>query len=171
MVRLEREVRSAINFEKFTHGTAVSAKTFPSPALPSQSNFCPSHNFVVPPSESLSKRLGRRALTLRLDSGLLCHHSATAMSNTDLSTELVDHIVDLLYDSRDALKSCCLVPKLSIPRARMHLFARIKFTHKHQKMLQGFIDASPTEVWSILINPIIKLTYARAQSAADHRNT
>ena len=36
-----------------------------------QSDFCPSHNFIVPPSESPSERLGTietRALNLRLDS-------------------------------------------------------------------------------------------------------
>ena len=37
-----------------------------------ESDFCPSHNFVVPPLESPSERLGmlERALNLRLDSSL-----------------------------------------------------------------------------------------------------
>jgi hypothetical protein len=50
------------------------------------------------------------------------------MSNGDLPAELLDHIVDLLHDSRNALKSCCLVSKSWIPRARNHLFASVKFT-------------------------------------------
>ena len=50
------------------------------------------------------------------------------MSNQHLPTELLDHIVDHLHASRDALKSCCLVSKSWIPRARNHLFAKIKFS-------------------------------------------
>ena len=53
--------------------------------------------------------------------------SAT-MSNQHLPAELLDLIVDLLYDSTDALESCCLVSKSWIPRARKHLFTDIKFT-------------------------------------------
>ena len=48
------------------------------------------------------------------------------MPSRHLPAELLDHIVDLLYDSDDTLKSCCLVSKLWIPRARKHLFADIK---------------------------------------------
>ena len=51
----------------------------------------------------------------------------TAMSNPHLPAELLDHIVDLLDGSRDALESCCLVSKSWIPRARRHLFSRIEF--------------------------------------------
>ena len=54
--------------------------------------------------------------------------SAT-MSNRHLPAELLDHIIDLVYDSRDALKSCCLVSKSWIPRTRKHLFADIGFTN------------------------------------------
>ena len=50
------------------------------------------------------------------------------MSNQRLPAELLDQIVDLLYDSRDALKSCSLVSKSWIPRARKHIFADIKFS-------------------------------------------
>ena len=50
------------------------------------------------------------------------------MSNARLPEELLDDIVDLLHDSGDTLKSCCLVSKLWIPRARKYLFATIKFT-------------------------------------------
>ena len=44
-----------------------------------------------------------------------------------LNVELFDHIVDFLYDSVDALKSCCLVSKSWVPRSRKHLFAVINF--------------------------------------------
>jgi hypothetical protein len=50
------------------------------------------------------------------------------MSNSRLAFELLDHTVDLLHDSRDTLKSCCLVSKSWIPRARKHLFASINLS-------------------------------------------
>ena len=49
------------------------------------------------------------------------------MSDPCLPPELQDHIVDLLHDTRDTLKSCCLVSKSWIPCARKHLFAHIVF--------------------------------------------
>ena len=49
------------------------------------------------------------------------------MSNPSLPAELLDRIVDFLYDSRSALKSCCLVSKSWIPRTRVHLFASVAF--------------------------------------------
>ena len=48
------------------------------------------------------------------------------MSNPDLPPELLDHIVDLLHDDEEALKTCCLVSKSWISRARKHLFANVK---------------------------------------------
>ena len=56
--------------------------------------------------------------------------AATAMSNPRLPAELLDHTVDLLHDSRDTLKRCCLVSKSWIPRARKHLFAATTFRAK-----------------------------------------
>ena len=56
------------------------------------------------------------------------------MSNPHLPVELLDHIVDLLDGSRDALEGCCLVSKSWIPRARRHLFSRIEF-HTPQNLL------------------------------------
>ena len=52
----------------------------------------------------------------------------TTMSNKRLPAELLDLIVGHLYDSRDALKSCCLVSKSWIPRARRYLFANVEFS-------------------------------------------
>jgi hypothetical protein len=49
------------------------------------------------------------------------------MSDPHLPEELLDHIADLLYDERDALKSCCLVSKSWNPRSRKHLFANVEF--------------------------------------------
>ena len=47
-----------------------------------------------------------------------------------LPAELLDHIVDHLHDSQDALRNCCLVSISWIPRTRRHLFADIKLTGK-----------------------------------------
>ncbi|KAF9781414.1 hypothetical protein BJ322DRAFT_276582 [Thelephora terrestris] len=49
------------------------------------------------------------------------------MSSPNLPGELLDHVVDLLHDTRDTLVNCSLVSKSWIPRARKHLFARIRF--------------------------------------------
>jgi len=49
------------------------------------------------------------------------------MSNPRLPAELLDHVVDFLHDTKYALRSCCLVSKLWIPRTRMHLFADVTF--------------------------------------------
>ena len=51
----------------------------------------------------------------------------TAMSNLHLPAEILDHIVDHLHDTEDTLRSCCLVSKSWIARARKHLFAHIWF--------------------------------------------
>ena len=44
-----------------------------------------------------------------------------------LPCELLDHIVDFLHDSQTPLRSCCLVSKSWVPRARTHLFAEVRF--------------------------------------------
>ena len=49
------------------------------------------------------------------------------MSNSPLPPELLDHVVGLLHDIPGALKSCCLVSKSWIPRARRHLFSHVVF--------------------------------------------
>lgn len=60
------------------------------------------------------------------------------MSGPRFPAELFDHIVDLLQDSRDALKSCCLTSKSWIPSTRKHLFAEVEFD-----------DAEDVESWKI----------------------
>ena len=51
--------------------------------------------------------------------------AATTMSN--LPCELLDHIVDLLHDSKTPLKNSCLVSKSWVARTRRHLFAEVHF--------------------------------------------
>ena len=63
------------------------------------------------------------------------------MPNPHLPPELLDQIVDLLYDVRDALKACCLVSKSWIPRARRHLFSHIAF--RSTKNLQSWKTLFP----------------------------
>ena len=49
------------------------------------------------------------------------------MSDPHLPAEMLDHIVDYLQDTEDALRSCCLVSKSWIPRTRKYLFDDIVF--------------------------------------------
>jgi hypothetical protein len=51
----------------------------------------------------------------------------TTMSNLRLPAEILDHIVDNLHDTEDALRNCSLVSKSWIPRIRKHLFANVEF--------------------------------------------
>ena len=52
------------------------------------------------------------------------------MSTPHIPPELLDHVVDHLHDTKDALRNCCLVSKSWIPRTRKHLFADIRFQTK-----------------------------------------
>ena len=47
-----------------------------------------------------------------------------------LPAELLDHVVDHLRDTKDALSNCCLVSKSWIPRTREHIFANVRFRTK-----------------------------------------
>ena len=49
------------------------------------------------------------------------------MSNPHLPAEMLDRVVDHLYDTKDTLRNCCLVSKSWVPRTRTHLFADISF--------------------------------------------
>ena len=56
--------------------------------------------------------------------------AGTIMSNPHrsyLPPEILDYIIDLLYDERKTLKECCLVSKSWVPRTRKHLFAEVEF--------------------------------------------
>ena len=49
------------------------------------------------------------------------------MSSPRFPPELLDHIVDILHNKREALKNCCLVSRSWVPRTRRHLFAHVSF--------------------------------------------
>ena len=55
---------------------------------------------------------------------------------------MLDHIVDHLHDTEDALRNCCLVSKSWIPRTRMHLFADMRFNTRQavQSWRESFPD-------------------------------
>ena len=52
------------------------------------------------------------------------------MSNPHLPADILDHVVDHLYDTKDTLRNCCLVSKSWVPRTRTHLFADVSFLTK-----------------------------------------
>ena len=58
-----------------------------------------------------------------------------------LPAELLDYTVDFLHDTRDALKSCCLVSTSWVPRTRRHLFANVEF--RFEKDLQTWKNTFP----------------------------
>ena len=76
------------------------------------------------------------------------------MSDPYLPAETLDHVVDLLHNTRDALRNCSLVSKLWIPCTRKHLFAIIKFPTKAslQSWKKTFPDppSSPARYTKIL---------------------
>ena len=49
------------------------------------------------------------------------------MSNPCSPPEILDHIIDFLFNNPDALRQCCLASKSMVSRARKHLFAQITF--------------------------------------------
>ena len=55
-------------------------------------------------------------------------HAPTTMSGS-LPQEILDLIVDHLYNHPPALKVCCLTSKSLIPCARKHLFAEVKLSY------------------------------------------
>ena len=63
------------------------------------------------------------------------------MSNPHLPAEILDHVVDHLHDTQDALRNCCLVSGSWIPRTRKHLFANVNFPTA--KRLQSWKETFP----------------------------
>jgi hypothetical protein len=61
----------------------------------------------------------------------LMRRSASALVRTTMSPtlppEILDLIIDHLYDEPKTLKACCVVSKSWIHRTRVHLFARVEF--------------------------------------------
>ena len=70
-----------------------------------------------------------------------------------LPPEILDIVIDHLHDEQTALRACCLVSKSWVPRSRMHLFARLEFTHKSvEPWMKAFPDPlnSPAHYTRIL---------------------
>ena len=63
------------------------------------------------------------------------------MPHPPLPPELLDYIVDHLYDTRDTLENCCLVSKLWAHRTRKHLFVVVKF--RTEEDVQAWKNAFP----------------------------
>jgi hypothetical protein len=66
------------------------------------------------------------------------------MSDPHLPAEMLDHVVDHLHDTQDALRNCCLVSKSWVPRTRRHLFADVRFytIKSMQSWKEAFTDPS-----------------------------
>jgi hypothetical protein len=63
------------------------------------------------------------------------------MPDPYLPAEMLDHVVDHLRDTKDALRNCSLVAKSWVPRTRKHLFADIEFPTA--KSIQSWKEAFP----------------------------
>ena len=63
------------------------------------------------------------------------------MPDLYLPAEMVDHVVDHLRDTKDALVNCSLVAKSWVPRTRKHLFADIGFPTA--KSIQSWKEVFP----------------------------
>ena len=70
----------------------------------------------------------------------------TTMSTRCLPAELLDHVVDHLHDTEDALRNCCLVSKSWIPRTRKHLFINVRF--RAEEYLESRKEAFPDPLTS-----------------------
>jgi len=85
-----------------------------------------------------------------------------------LPPELLDHIVDLLHDSKTTLRNCCLVSKQWIPRTRKHLFADIRFDteKKLERWKEMFPDpsTSPGHYTVTLLVDYLRVTAADADA-------
>jgi hypothetical protein len=70
------------------------------------------------------------------------------MSPPNLPPEILDLIVDHLYDERSTLKACGAVSKSWVPRARRHLFFYVRFgsTSPIELWMKAFPDPSSSPV-------------------------
>ena len=91
------------------------------------------HRFCM--SEPTKPRLGGCARSIWSSANSSSTH--TTMSHPHLSPELLDLVVDFLPGSRGTLKSCCLVSKPWIPRARKRLFADIELLYHRRPDIMG----------------------------------
>jgi hypothetical protein len=49
----------------------------------------------------------------------------TMTPRSTISRELIDYIIDYLYDQPSTLKNCCLVSKAWVPPSRSHIFSKV----------------------------------------------
>ena len=89
------------------------------------------------------------------------------MSKPPLPAELLDHVVDHLHDSEDALKNCCLVSKSWIPRARRHLFADVQLDTEALKSWKEMFPDSSVSPGHYTKTLLIEVDYSRIVTAAD----
>ena len=66
------------------------------------------------------------------------------MSKPNLPPEILDRIIDFHNYDPETLMECCLVSKSWVPRARMHLFARIRFRDRNDLELWNTMFPDPT---------------------------
>ena len=71
------------------------------------------------------------------------------MSGPHLHPEVLDHVVDLLHDAEAVLRTCSLVSRSWVPRARRHLFAQIRFGSARdlQSWKSTFLDPSTSPAY------------------------
>ena len=86
------------------------------------------------------------------------------MPNPQLPEELLDHIVDLLRDTKDALRNCCLASKSWVPRSRKLLFVQVAFFTQGslESWKETFPDPSksPAHFTNTLFIDYLKVTVA-----------
>ena len=105
----------------------------------------------------------------RRQSGCFSLRTRTTMSAPRLPPELLDHIIDLLPDSRAVLGNCCLISKSWVPRTRRHLFANIRFDTVERLRLWKVTFSDPSTspakyAKTLLINCTQAVTAADAEA-------
>jgi hypothetical protein len=96
------------------------------------------------------------------------------MSSPRLPEEILDHVIDHLHKTQDALRNCCLVSKSWIPRSRKHLFADITFPTEEslRSWKQTFPDASISparyaKILSVRYPQVVAAAEAEAEAEAE----
>ena len=114
-----------------------------------------------------ASRVGNRLISRdQRQSGRVTFWSETTMSNPYLPPEILDYVVDLLYDYPNVLERCCLVSKSWIPRTRKHLFAEIRLHDK--KDLESWKTVFPDpSTCPAYFTKSLHVGCARAVTAAD----
>ena len=92
----------------------------------------------------------------------------TTMSNPYLPAEMLDHVVDHSYDTKPALRNCCLVSKSWIPHTRRHLFTYVELQTRRnlESWKETFPDPSTSPACyakTLSINPYL-VTAADAET-------